>query len=168
MSFPKISPILACLTNNNKIIFWDLSTYNKISIKILDPNGNFQMTQKIPLLIKNDGTMKMMEFKELDVIEKIELTACKFSWQRKIMFLAMKGAKLGATDIRSFNIVTQKTFEELEEIADLLLSGNEKRLIMAGINGKLIVINSFTFEVYYKVDANIESFIRLDFLLNNT
>lgn len=82
--------------------------------------------------------MKLMQFKELDVIEKIELTACKFSWSRKIMFLAMRGAKLGSTDIRSFNIITQKTYEELEEIVDLLLSDNEKRLIMAGINGKLM------------------------------
>lgn len=96
------------------------------------------MTQKIPLLIKNDGSMKLMEFKELDVIEKIELTACKCSWQLKILFLAMKGAKLGSTDMRSFNIIHQKTYEELEEIVDLLLSQNEKRLIMAGINGTLM------------------------------
>ncbi|TAF36231.1 MAG: hypothetical protein EAZ66_07705 [Alphaproteobacteria bacterium] len=135
LSYPKTSPILACLTDTNKIIFWDLTTYTKIAVKILEQNGNYQLIPNMPVLVKNDGTMKLTEFKELDVIEKIELTACEFSWERKVMFLGMKGAKLGSTDLRNFNIIKQKKFEELEEITQLLLSSNHKRLIMTGANG---------------------------------
>ena len=93
------------MTDKNKLIFWDIGTFTKISNKNLEANGNYQIAENIPLLMKNDGYLKITEFKELDVIEKIDLTACTVCWERKIMFLGMKGQKLGSSDMRNFKII---------------------------------------------------------------
>lgn len=110
LSYPQISPILCCLTDNNKLIFWDLGTYSKIQIRHLPSNVKYDLRQNLPLLLKNDGNLKIVEFKELNVIEKIEFKVCCISWKRKMMFIGMKSAKLGSIDLESFNILNQTLF----------------------------------------------------------
>lgn len=105
-----MSPILCCLTDNNKLIFWDLGTYSKIQVRHLQSNVKYDLRQNLPFLVKNDGNLKIEEFKEMNVIEKIEFKACFISWPRKMMFLGMKGAKLGSIDLESFNILNQRLF----------------------------------------------------------
>lgn len=124
ISYPQISPILCCLTDNNKLIFWDLGTYSKIQVRHLPGNYKYDLRQNLPLLLKNDGNLKIVEFKELNVIEKIEFKACAISWPRKMMFLGMKGAKLGSIDIESFNILNQAIFQGKKILIFLRNGGN--------------------------------------------
>ena len=126
------------MTSNHKLIFWDLGTYSKIGVKPLPSNTNYNLRQKLPMLIKNDGVLHIMEFKELNVVEQIEFNACVLSHKRRLIFIGMKNGKLGSIDLESFNILNQTTFEGISEIVDLRLNLNHKKLYVAAGNGMLM------------------------------
>jgi len=163
LSYPNEYPILACLTDTNKLIFWDLGTYSKIQVRNFPENLRVFLVNTQPILVRAEGTLKLIEFKEQNIIETVTVTASYTSFRNNLLYIGMV-TKLCSLNMSNFNMITQKNLDYLEKIIILKMNHNEKKLFVCGDYGDLVVLNAFTLEEFHHIAGLGERFVHFDYI----
>lgn len=121
--------MLAIITDANSVAFFDLATNSKIHSRKFSDNTPGFLLPSSPYLMLMGSCMEVLEFRENNVMQKVNVTASNTSTKNQELYIGMAN-KLAVLSLDNFSLLRQKNFEDLRVINKIEFSQNHKYLIL--------------------------------------
>ena len=129
--YPTTSSMLAIVTTANAIAFFDLTTNTKIQTKKFPSNTPAILLPSSPYLLLMGSKIEALEFRENNIIKRIEVSAVAVSIKNNELYLAMQN-KLAVLALDNFSLIRQKIFDNMKRIVRIDFNQNHKHLYLLG------------------------------------
>ena len=160
---PDKNNVVIGITEDGQVLIWDMLTYAKLSSKNFGGKKSELVVFEGKSLIATGGfTVSFIEYSQQHGIQKIHQSAFLYTHKYNMLYLGMKNkiVSLNALTMKSIN---QKPLEEFDKIMKMEFNKNEKQIVCASYNGKIIILHAFTFEILLTHDTLEENFLNLLF-----
>lgn len=131
--YPTSSPMLAIATTANTVAFFDLTTNTKIQTKKFPSNTPIFLLPCSAYLIVMASKIDVLEFRENNIIKRIEVSSVAVSVKNNEVYLAMQN-KLAVMALDNFSLIRQKIFDRVKVINKIEFNHNHKHLYLMSQN----------------------------------